>query len=45
MTPETLEKWARLGIVKPKVSNDDGVMWWDPEELRDQVLRIARGQD
>ncbi|ALE72587.1 hypothetical protein AD006_12370 [Pseudonocardia sp. EC080610-09] len=41
LEPATLEKWARLGIVKPVVSIDD-LMWWDPTEVRDQVQRIRR---
>ena len=43
--PATLEKWARLGIVRPKVSTDDGSpMLWNLDDLRGQVRRIVDGQ-
>ena len=42
--PATLEKWARLGIIKPTVTTDDGQMFWKPDLIREQVRRIQEGQ-
>lgn len=41
--PETLDRWGRLGVVRPLVAIDD-TFYWDVEDVRAQVQRIREGQ-
>lgn len=49
---ETLRRWARSGLVNPAYTSAGGWMYWDLDQLREQVARInakaptpAEGQD